>query len=203
MTRHPQQRLASPSRTLSLLLHLAGLASFTASFRFLAQWETPMAHSYGGNYQFLTILGLATATATFAAGAAADVLGSRALFALKNRLAVVSTPLEVLVTVLYWGLCAIDRTLVIPPEFALDLLPDVGFHAAPGVFLAIDLLLFSPPWTVRAYSAVMTGLVFAFGYWFWVEYCFSKNGWCVFFFFCSLHASFTVFLIVLTLCETV
>lgn len=177
MARHPQQRLASPSWTLSLLLHVAGIASFSASFQFLQQWETPISSAYGGHFQFLTILGLATALATFVVGAVADVSGSSALFALKNRLAIVSAPLEILITILYWGLCAIDKGLVFPPEFQLDLLPDIGFHAAPGVLLALDLLLFSPPLQTGGRAAVATSLCLGIGYWFWVEFCFSKNGW--------------------------
>ncbi|KAI1845618.1 hypothetical protein JX266_008229 [Neoarthrinium moseri] len=175
--RHPKQRLASPAWSLSLLLHAAGIASFLASFRFLDTWETPFSAAYGGHYQFLTILGLAGALVTFTVGLAADVLGSPRLFALKNALAVVAAPLECLITALYWGLCAVDKGLVFPPEFQLALLPDVGFHAAPGLLLAADLLLFSPPWTIRAYPAMGVSMVFAFGYWFWVEYCYSKNGW--------------------------
>lgn len=39
---HPLQRLSSPSRQFSLLFHMAGIASFAASFRFLSTWETPL-----------------------------------------------------------------------------------------------------------------------------------------------------------------
>ncbi|KAI0387259.1 FAR-17a/AIG1-like protein [Hypomontagnella monticulosa] len=175
--RHPLQRLASPSRQLSMLLHLAGIASFSASFRFLGTWDTPMSNSFGGHYQFLTIIGLSLAQCTFIVGLLADTTLSPQLFQLKNILSVCSAPLEVLISILYWGLCAIDKSLVFPPEFQLDFLPDFGFHAAPAIFLAIDLLLLSPPWTVNAYSALALSEALAFLYWFWVEYCFSHNGW--------------------------
>ncbi|KAF3017388.1 hypothetical protein G7054_g13301 [Neopestalotiopsis clavispora] len=174
---HPLQRLSAPSRSLSLILHAAGITSFLLSFRFLNEWETPLSNSYGGNYQFLTIIGLALSLATFVVGLAADVTLSRPLFRLKNALAVVAAPLEILITVLYWGLCAIDKSLVFPPEFQLDVLPDVGFHAAPGILLAVDLLLFSPPWAVRRGGAFAQSLVFALGYWAWVEVCYGRNGW--------------------------
>ncbi|KAI4600163.1 hypothetical protein KJ359_001265 [Pestalotiopsis sp. 9143b] len=174
---HPLQRLGSPSRSLSLVLHAAGITSFLLSFRFLNSWETPLSNSYGGNYQFLTIIGLALSLATFGVGLAADLTLSPALFGLKNGLAVVAAPVEILITVLYWGLCAIDKSLVFPPEFQLDLLPDVGFHAAPGVLLALDLLLFSPPWTIRRDAALLLSLVFALAYWAWVEVCYGRNGW--------------------------
>ncbi|KAI0025499.1 FAR-17a/AIG1-like protein [Xylariomycetidae sp. FL0641] len=177
MAKHPLQRLASPSRQLSMLLHLGGIASFVASFKFLDSWETPMSSAYGGHYQFLTIIGLAMALLTFVVGLLADLTLSSALFKVKNILSTTATPLEFLITILYWGLCAIDKNLVFPPEFQLDFLPDFGFHAAPALFLAVDLLLLSPPWTVNAYSAMVLSQVFAFGYWYWVEYCFTRNGW--------------------------
>ncbi|KAI1776503.1 FAR-17a/AIG1-like protein [Hypoxylon cercidicola] len=175
--RHPLQRLESPSRQLSMLLHLAGIASFAASFKYLQGWETPMSLAFGGHFQFLTIIGLALALSTFVVGFLADATLSSRLFKLKSVLSVCSAPLEVLISVLYWGLCAIDKSLVFPPDMQLDFLPDFGFHAAPAIFLAIDLLLLSPPWTIHGYSALALSESLAFLYWFWVEYCHSHNGW--------------------------
>lgn len=177
IARHPLQRLTSPSRQISLLLHAAGIASFLSSFRFLSQWETEIAASYGGHFQFLTIIGLSLALCTFIVGFAADLTLSPALFQVKNSLAVCSAPLEVLITILFWGLCAIDKSLVFPPESELTLIPNLGFHAAPGVFLALDLMLLSPPWTINGFAAVALGQAIAFLYWFWVEYCYKQNGW--------------------------
>ncbi|KAI1339620.1 FAR-17a/AIG1-like protein [Xylariaceae sp. FL0016] len=177
MAQHPLQRLASPSRQFSMLLHVAGIASFFASFRFLSQWDTPMSAAYGGHYQFLTIIGLALALCTFVVGLLADVTLSPHLFQAKSILSVCSAPLEALISILYWGLCAIDKNLVFPPEFQLDFLPDFGFHAAPALFLALDLLLLSPPWTIHAYTAMALSQVLACAYWVWVEYCFVQNGW--------------------------
>lgn len=177
MARHPLQRLQAPSRQFSLLFHAAGIASFAASFKFLSNWDTPIAHSYGGHYQFLTILGLSLAMITFIVGFVADVTLSQHLFRLKNYLAALTGPVEILITTLYWGICAIDKALIMPPEFQLAFLPDFGFHAAPGILLALDLLLLSPPWTIRVYPAMALSLVLAFAYWYWVELCFNQNGW--------------------------
>jgi hypothetical protein len=179
ISRHPLQRLNSPSRQFSLCLHIAGVASFLASFQFLARWQTPLSEAYGGNYQFLTIIGLTLALCTFVVGLLADLTLSPTLFQAKNFLAVCSAPLEILVSILYWGLCAIDKNLVFPPESQLDILPDFGFHAAPGLFLAVDLLLLSPPWTINGFAAMALSQSIAFLYWFWVEYCYKHNGWLV------------------------
>ncbi len=176
--RHPLQRLASPARSASFALHLAGICSFLASFAYLYNFPQVPTGSTGGDFQFLTILGLALSLATFAVGYVADLALSRVLFDAKNALVVCVAPLEVLVSILYWGLRAIDKDLVYPPDLdmVLPLLPDVGFHLAPAVFLAADLLLVSPPWTIRAAGALQLSLVLAFAYWAWVEYCYSYNG---------------------------
>jgi hypothetical protein len=139
----------------------------------------PLADSYGGQFKFLTIIGLAASFVTFVTGLLADLTGSARLFAIKNRLSVASAPLEVLVSILYWGLTAIDKSLVVPPDMVLPFLPDFGFHAMPAIMMTIDLLLLSPPWTIRAYPAMALSLTIAFLYWGWIEMCFSKNGWYV------------------------
>ena len=99
------------------------------------------------------------------------------LFKAKNAISVVATPLEVVISVLYWGLMLINPELLMPPEFRLALPVDIGFHLAPAVFLTLDLVLFSPPWTIPAYGAMTLSTFIAFGYWYWVEFCFKKNGW--------------------------
>lgn len=177
---HPLQRLPSPSRSLSAVIHAVGVLSFSASFGYLTVNPGPMPDSYGGQFKFLTIIGLAASLLTFGAGLLADLTGSTRLFATKNRLSVGTAPLEVLVSILYWGLTAVDKTLVMPPDVALPFLPDFGFHAMPAIMMAIDLLLLSPPWTVRAYTAMALSLALAFLYWAWIEWCFSKNGWYVY-----------------------
>ena len=175
MARHPLQRLASPSRTVSALIHLLGIASFSGSFRWLVLYPNPQAAQFGGSFQFLTIIGLALACASMVFGFLADITLSRTFFDIKNVISVCSTPLEVLISTLYWGISLIDKSLLFPPENQLPLLPDVGFHLMPAVMLTIDLLLFSPPWTIKAYGAMGISTVLAFLYWGWVEYCFTHN----------------------------
>lgn len=57
---------------------------------------------------------------------------------------------------------------------------DISFHATPSVVMLIDLLLLSPPWTITALPALALSGTIAFGYWFWIEQCFSQNGWFVY-----------------------
>lgn len=125
----------------------------------------------------MTILGLTGATLTFICALLADITLSPTLFFMKNTLALCTAPLEVLISLLYWGISAIDRRLVVPPEIELFFIADVGFHLIPAVALTIDLLLFSPPWTVAAFPAMGLSSVIAFAYWAWVEHCYKHNGW--------------------------
>lgn len=57
---------------------------------------------------------------------------------------------------------------------------DISFHAAPSVVMLVDLLLLSPPWTITVLPALGLSSTIAFGYWFWIEQCFSQNGWFVY-----------------------
>jgi hypothetical protein len=174
--RHPLQRFASPGRSLSLITHLIGIASFSASFQYLNNFPQVSEDSFGGHFQYLTILGLTTAFLSFVFGALADLTLIPIFFDIKNVLSVCSAPLEVLISTLYWGIRMIDPNLLFPPELRLPFLPDFGFHAAPALLLAVDLLLFSPPWAVKAQGAMGLSTAIAFLYWGWVEWCFSYNG---------------------------
>lgn len=129
-TIHPLQRLASPSRSISAVIHILGIASFSASFRWLFLYPSPENEKFGGVFQFLTIIGLALALTSMVLGLLADVTLSSALFNAKNVISVCSTPLEVLVSILYWGITLIDKRLLVPEEYQLPFWPDFGFHAS-------------------------------------------------------------------------
>jgi len=70
----------------------------------------------------------------------------------------------------------IDPKLVLPewsPKLWLPI--DLGFHLVPAISLIIDLLLFSPPWTIAITPSLGLAIGLAFGYWFWIELCYSYN----------------------------
>ncbi|KAE8448317.1 hypothetical protein EG329_009561 [Mollisiaceae sp. DMI_Dod_QoI] len=176
MARHPLQRLSSPSRGFSAFVHTTGIISFTLSYKYLIEYPTMINASYGWHWQYLTILGLTVAYATFVFGLLADLTLSPRLFFIKNTLSLCSAPLEVLISVLYWGISAIDKSLVVPPEIPISPMADVGFHAMPSILLVIDLLFLSPPWTIHALPAMGLSSGIAVGYWAWVEQCYRHNG---------------------------
>jgi len=177
VTKHPLQRLHSPSRSLSAAVHLAGLSSFLWSFKYIYEHPNYASDGYGWHFVFLTVIGLALTTVTFAAGLLADITLSRRLFLVKNILSVSCTPLMVLVSLLYWTLYMIDESLVVPESAKIPLYADASFHVVPSVVTLVDLLLFSPPWTITAVPALALSSAIAFGYWFWIEKCYQHNDW--------------------------
>jgi len=64
----------------------------------------------------------------------------------------------------------------VPPDLELPLSIDLGLHAIPTLFLLADLLLLSPPWTITFVPAAALSAGIAFAYWYWLELCFSHNG---------------------------
>ncbi|KAJ5675407.1 hypothetical protein N7462_008304 [Penicillium macrosclerotiorum] len=175
--RHPLQRIPSPSRGISALIHVIGLASFLWSFKFMHENPNRANEAYGWHFQYLTVIGLSLSTLTFAFALVADVTLSRRLFLIKNLLSVCSAPMEVLISILYWGLRVIDERLVLPDWAVIPLHADIGFHAVPAIVMMVDLLFLSPPWTITALPSLALSGTIAFGYWFWVEQCFLYNGW--------------------------
>lgn len=181
--RHPLQRYESPSKGFSGAIHVAGLISFYHSFKFLHDNPNQFNDSFGWHLQFLTIIGITLSTLCFTFGLLADMTLSPLFFTLKNYLGLIATPLELVISILYWGLRSIDTTLVVPPELPLPpLMYDLGFHFFPALLLTIDAILLSPPWpSIPMNPQAPTIMLFAstavaFSYWWWIELCFSYNG---------------------------
>lgn len=126
---------------------------------------------------WLTASSHSLATLTFTVGLLADMFLSQTLFRIKNILGVTSAPMEILISILYWGLRAIDPALVLPDWAApLPLSSDMSFHLVPALVLALDLLFFSPPWTISFVPAAALSSLLAGAYWLWVEACYARNG---------------------------
>ncbi len=165
-------KLTSSPRSVSTLIHITGLLSFTESFLYLPYLANPLHHGFGGSFKFLTVIALTVSTITFGVGLLADVTLNKQLYALKNTLAVWAAPLDVLVCILYWSIRA-----VVPREYELPFIPDFSYHGMPAIMLTLDLVLLGPPWLVKTGIVMTFSLVSIFVYWGWLEYCFSFNGW--------------------------
>ncbi|KAH6612415.1 FAR-17a/AIG1-like protein-domain-containing protein [Boeremia exigua] len=165
-TRHPLQRFEAPSKGFSGALHST---------------------SYGWHLQFLTIIGLALSTLTFLLALLSDLTSatppspptslSTHLFAAKNALSSVATPLALTISTLYWPLRLAALHLVLPPGMPLPPLhADLGFHAVPAGALVLDAVALSPPGEWGAGARLAGCGVVAGAYWVWIDMCYAKNG---------------------------
>jgi hypothetical protein len=132
MTTHALQQFTSSPRSVSSIIHVAGILLFAMSFSWLPNITNPIHKGFGSHYQFLTFIALTMSAITFGLGLLSDNLYNEHLFALKNILSVCATPLEVLVSILYWPLRAYDKSLVMPPGHELPFIPDIGFSRYAG-----------------------------------------------------------------------
>ncbi|EKJ70475.1 hypothetical protein FPSE_09336 [Fusarium pseudograminearum CS3096] len=160
-----------------VLFHALGTSSFMFSFYLLTTWDSNYSRSFGWYFQLLTVVGLALSLVTFSLGLIADLAPADILFKAKDAVAVLATPLEVLIAVLYWSIRMHDPSLLMPEDLIIDPLPDLGFHLVPAVLLALDLVLWSPRATITTRSMMSLSTVLAVVYWCWIELCFYKNGW--------------------------
>ncbi|KAF1920011.1 FAR-17a/AIG1-like protein-domain-containing protein [Ampelomyces quisqualis] len=186
--RHPLQRCDSPSKGFSGALHSCRQSKpirqhIPTPPSPISQNNPSKNDSFGWHLQFLTILGITICTVCFTLGLLADTTCSTTLFTLKNYISLIATPLEIVISILYWGLRALDTTLVVPADHPLPaLIPDLGFHFFPALFTTLDTMLLSPPWPSSPANPQAPLLTLALSaavallYWVWIETCFAYNG---------------------------
>jgi len=167
------------NRSSRALLHVLGVSSFTFTFYLLTTWDSNYSRSFGWYFQLLTVVGLALSLVTFSFGLIADLTLNNVFSEAKDRVAVLATPLEVLIAVLYWSIRMHDPALLMPEDLVIDPLPDLGFHLVPAILLVLDLILWSPRATIATRSMMSLSTVLAIAYRCWIELCFYKNGWYV------------------------
>ncbi|GAA6027848.1 hypothetical protein JCM8097_001746 [Rhodosporidiobolus ruineniae] len=165
---------------LSFLWHLVSFLSLSASFRWLYQpgpMTTFMEQSFGGRWQFLTILSLGASWLVFASALLYDLYPLPLFARIKTSVGVLAVPVEGLVGLLYWSLTLYDPTLLNPnsAEFQLPFLVDVSIHGLPAVYLWLDFLAFSPPFPKRVRPNLLATTATA-AYVLWMEKCARENG---------------------------
>ncbi|KAF9780720.1 FAR-17a/AIG1-like protein [Thelephora terrestris] len=146
-----------------------------------------MRSNKGQHSQFLTIQGLVVAWLTMVASLMVDIFPSNiTLTGAKRWLLMISMPLEVTVSSIYWSLIILFPHLIMPaiPESSaaaaflkLPLKVDLALHALPGIALAFDFFFFEKRYTKfqAARVAPLTAVLFGVWYVSWVEYCASHN----------------------------
>ncbi|KAI8097219.1 FAR-17a/AIG1-like protein [Halteromyces radiatus] len=158
---------------------------------------------YGGQYQFLTILGL-TASTLAMTFKLLRYLSSSLFHGPYIYLSNLATPVEGLISFLYWSMALYDRELLVPKDtpFVLPFSLDLALHLWPTIFLYIDMFVFKPGFKASTLD-VCSLFSFSVAYYFWVEHCFQKNKFYVYPFlalFSDLHR-FIYFMVCGGLCS--
>ncbi|BEJ15580.1 hypothetical protein CspHIS471_0501850 [Cutaneotrichosporon sp. HIS471] len=151
---------------------------------------------YGGDLQFLTVVGMITATIAMGLSAINDLMPFPAVHGAKRLVALAAMPVEITISAIYWPLILLAPQLMLPPDLAaapevditgasadaplvfLPLWMDLGLHAVPALALVIDFFFlerkYRPPMSDKVALAV-AGL-FTAGYATWAEHCAAING---------------------------
>ncbi|KAI7850985.1 FAR-17a/AIG1-like protein [Circinella umbellata] len=171
--------MATTKEWTRLLLNIVGLLSNAYGFSSLTGIFPPDI-GFGGLFQFLTIIGLTLATITFALKIIRFVIPN-ALEDIYKSVAYVTTPMEGLITLLYWPMVIYSKDLLQHQEvpFVLPLPLDMSLHLWPAVLLWIDFLLFDIEF-VRSKTHIYVIYIFTLLYLGWSSYCFARNGFWVY-----------------------
>jgi len=144
----------------------------------------------GGHFQFLTIQGLAVAWISMMLGLVTDLFPSVSAFGTCKRvLFMISMPVAVVVSSIYWSLLYLFPHLILIPESGkpssappiLARLPfrmDLAMHITPLVSLVADFLFLEREYTKNEvrYGAALVITLSTMWYSSWVEYCAQYNG---------------------------
>jgi len=180
----------SPAR---IVLHSAAVASMTYGYLNLHNLvvDSLVKNQFGGHWQFLTIDGLVLAWLTMAVSLANDLVpGVKPLQSLKRAIFILSAPLSVVTTVVYWTLILLLPHMILqlgdsgpsssyqaPPDWRIPLKLDLALHVVPGTALILDFFLFEAKYSHEATKWFpLMSLLLAGIYVPWVELCGAKNG---------------------------
>ncbi|CAO3614466.1 unnamed protein product [Cunninghamella blakesleeana] len=134
------------------------------------------AEAFGGHFQYLTIIGLSIATIAFAVNII-RVFSPTALELTYDIVYHIATPLEAIISVLYWTMVlCIGPELLIPKDIEpIPLIFDLGLHLFSTIILWVDLFFFKPHFQ-RSWKHFVYIYGFVFFYYGWSYYCKTKNG---------------------------
>ncbi|KZS99066.1 hypothetical protein SISNIDRAFT_480648 [Sistotremastrum niveocremeum HHB9708] len=182
-------------RIFSALYHAAALWVMAWGFSNLNTLATNewIEAQLGGHFQFLTIQGLALAWITLFFALTADFIPSLAFAQRAKRLfLMISLPLAMVISSIYWGLLLTFPSLILPPlpssepssssaAPALARIPlslDLALHASPALSLVAEFFLMESKYSRHdvVYKAPIMACLFGLWYSNWVEYCAKYNG---------------------------
>ncbi|KAJ8653572.1 hypothetical protein O0I10_010719 [Lichtheimia ornata] len=147
------------------------MALYAANF----VYENPYATGFGGHFQYLTILGLTTATLACAVKLVRFFVPG-AMEVCYEVLTNIATPMEGLISLLYWSMVFLEPTLLIPEDMPpIPVVVDCALHLYPALFLWIDFLVFNINFKRSPrHVAVIYGFAMFYLAWSWL--CQTQNG---------------------------
>lgn len=166
-----------------LALVLAGEAIRTyviaLNYIFVRDADSIVTTSFGGHLQFLTILALFASLIRQIFSFLYLLTGIRTFNALQGWLSLLTTPIEVVVTSLYWPLKIYKNNLVKDARFGIKIQPvlDRKVHLYPAIYEFLSSTIFSTRRWVRGnFMPLFIFSAVACGYWAWIETTFKYNG---------------------------
>ncbi|KAL7316934.1 hypothetical protein PS15m_003356 [Mucor circinelloides] len=163
-----------PPKGLNLLIVAAGLGVNLYGL-YGVKFGLPMV-GYGGHFQFLTIVGLLVATLSFAVRIVNLLTGT--LRPVYEALTAIATPVEGLISVLYWPIVLYDKKMLVPDDtiFDLPLALDVSLHLIPTIVCWVDFMVFNTGFK-RSPVHILAIYTFTMLYFLWVNICYEHNGY--------------------------
>ncbi|KAI7906292.1 FAR-17a/AIG1-like protein-domain-containing protein [Cokeromyces recurvatus] len=131
---------------------------------------------YSGHFQFLTIVGLLVATLSSFARIINLLTGK--LQVIYESLTAIATPVEGLISILYWPIMLYDKEMLVPKDtiFDLPLKLDLSLHLFPTIVCWIDFMGFNRGFK-RSPIHIFSIYFFTFLYYVWVNVCYEHNGY--------------------------
>lgn len=172
---HPvREALALTTSVVALWIYSSALASI------LARDPTSIvATSYGGHFQFLTVLSVAASLIHQLFSTLALLTSLRTFATLQSWVLMITAPLEVVVACLYWPMKLSSPGLLKDKRIAFEISSELDrrLHLYPAIFEALSATFFAQ----RRWRQVLFGPLFLFlgvggGYWLWIETTFKHNG---------------------------
>ncbi|KAK7204624.1 FAR-17a/AIG1-like protein [Myxozyma melibiosi] len=159
-------------------LYALTAAILNLDLKYVFELDTFINRSYGGQLQFLTILGVVFSYITVTIGLMGHIMDSQSLIATKNRFLLIAAPVEVLISVLYGSIFLYDKKLLVPDNIDAVLPPlvDFGLHGAPSILLLVDYFVFTSNWIIHPAATFVLYSSLGVGYWFWTQKTYAMNG---------------------------
>ncbi|KAI9010432.1 FAR-17a/AIG1-like protein [Phycomyces nitens] len=161
----------------SLVLNSLGLLSnIYGLYAINYLYVNPYAVAFGGHLQYLTIIGLLAATLAFALRLIQFAFPG-SLKKTYELVVNIATPLEGLITFLYWSMALVNPRLLSPKDLPPPPLHlDFALHLVPAILLWTNFFWFNLEFK-RSVRHIITIYGFVVFYYVWSWYCKTRNGY--------------------------